>query len=66
MHQFFSLWDAQQCGPLEQGCCSVPDIPWFNKVLDESTTDDIELRVCCVEEVTSEDVRVNYYEIYVK
>ena len=60
------LWDGQQCGQIEEACCSVPGIPWFNKVLDESTTDDIELRVCCDEEVLYEDVRVNYYEIYVK
>ena len=60
------LWDGQQCGPIEEACCSVPGIPWFNKVLDESTTDDIELRVCCDEDIFNEDVRVTYYEIYVK
>ena len=60
------LWDGQQCGPIEEGCCSVPGIPWFNKVLNESTTDDIELRVCCNEGILNEDVPVSYYEIYVK
>ena len=58
------LWDGQQCGPIEEDCCSVSGIPWFNKVLNESTTDDIELRVCCDE--ADEDVPVSYYEIYIK
>ena len=61
------LWDGKQCGSLEQNCCNVPGLPWFQKVLSSnSTTDDIELRVCCDEGTGNEDVPLNLYEILTK
>ena len=61
------LWDGKQCGSLEQNCCNVPGLPWFHKVLSSNTTtDDIELRVCCDEGADNEDVPLNFYEIFIK
>ena len=59
------LWDGKGCGSLEGNCCSATGLPWFNKVLNSTTTDYIELRVCCDQD-TAEDVPVSFYEIYVK
>ena len=60
------LWDGKGCGSLEQTCCQAPGLPWFHKVLNSTTTDYIEMRVCGDQGTNDEDVPVNYYEIYVK
>ena len=60
------LWDGKDCGSYETECCQAPGIPWFHKVLDNSTTDNLELRVCCDQDTTDEDVPVHFYEIYIK
>ena len=60
------LWDGEGCGGLEGDCCNVPNIPWFHKHLNSSTTDDIELRTCTDQDTDDEDVTVGLYEIYVK
>ena len=60
------LWDGEGCGGIEGACCNVPNIPWFHKHLNSSTTDDIELRVCTDQSTGDEDVPVGMYEIYVK
>ena len=58
------LWDGKGCGGKEGPCCNTPDIPWFHKVLNSTTTDYIELRVC--RDNSDEDTPVTLYEIYVK
>ena len=61
------LWDGEGCGIIETECCQVPGIPWFHKVLDTPTMDDIELRVCANQPSTAdEDSPVALYEIYIK
>ena len=60
------LWDGKGCGSLEGNCCSATGLPWFNKVLNSTTTDYIELRVCTDQSTANEDVPVSFYEIYVK
>ena len=60
------LWDGERCGGVEGPCCNAPGIPWFHKVLNSPTTDDIELRVCEDHETSDEDTPVGLYEIYVK
>ena len=40
------LWDGQLCGGGEPPCCTHPNMPWFIKTFNESTTEDIELRLC--------------------
>ena len=49
------LWDGQQCPGEEAPCCTHPNMPWFNKTLSETTTEDIELRVCGDEGIENED-----------
>ena len=60
------LWDGNGCGSIEQTCCQAPGLPWFHKVLNSTTTDYLEMRVCADQEADDEDVPVNYYEIYIK
>ena len=60
------LWDGKGCGSLEGVCCAAPGLPWFNKVLNTTTTDYLELRVCAEEGTGNEDAPVSFYELYVK
>ena len=61
------LWDGKGCDSIESNCCtSRPSLPWFNKVLNTTNTDYLELRVCGDESTSNEDVPVSFYELYVK
>ena len=60
------LWDGEGCGGVEGLCCNAPGIPWFHKVLNSSTTDDIELRMCSNHYIYIEDTPVGLYELYIK
>ena len=59
------LWDGQQCPGIEAPCCSHPNMPWFKKTLNETTTEDIELRVCGYQRTTSEDTPLEVIELFV-
>ena len=68
-NKFYStdpLWDGQGCGSVEKPCCTRSRIPWFHKQLGYSTTDSIEMRLCCDEGTSNEDVPFNLVEIYIK
>ena len=60
------MWDGDQCGVIERGCCAASGLPWFHKTLSSSTSDYIELRLCCDQGTSDEDVPVGLYEIYTK
>ena len=60
------LWDGQNCNGPESTCCTNPNMPWFLKSLNETTTDDIELRVCSNNKISDEDTPVDIIEVYVK
>ena len=61
------LWDGQNCGTRELACCSATGLPWFYRNYGNvTTTDYLELRLCCDQIVSDEDVAVGLYEIYVK
>ena len=60
------LWDGQNCSEPEAACCTNPNMPWFLKTLNETTTDDIELRVCGNNIISDEDTPLDIIEIYVK
>ncbi|XP_019852983.1 PREDICTED: uncharacterized protein LOC109582604 isoform X2 [Amphimedon queenslandica] len=60
------LWDGKGCGSTETTCCQRTLIPWFYRSFTHSTTDNIEMRICCDEGTSNEDVPVGEYEIYVK
>ena len=60
------LWDGKGCGSSETNCCQRTLIPWFYRSFTHSTTDNIEMRICCDEGTSDEDVPFEEYEIYVK
>ena len=66
LHSSDVLWDGKQCGVLETDCCTTTDQPWFHKVLDTTTGDDIEIRLCINEATSNENILVSLYDIYVK
>ena len=59
------LWDGEGCGT-NNACCQFNSPPWFCKDLPESTTDDIELRVCHNEADTVENVGVEVVNIFIQ
>ena len=66
------LWDGKGCG--SQDCCTAPGLPWFHRNLPwfhrnygtNTTTDNLELRVCGDDGAYNEDTPVLLYEIFVK
>ena len=59
-------WDGEDCDSIESTCCQRDLIPWFYRSLGYSTTNYIEMRICCDEGTNDEDVPIEQYEIYVK
>ena len=59
------LWDGQQCPGIEAPCCTHPNMPWFKKTLSETTTEDIELRVCTNQISSSENTPLELIELLV-
>ena len=62
------LWDGQGCA--SPPCCELsypPGVtaPWFCKQLPQTTTDDIEARVCRNDEIDNEDTPVKLVELYI-
>ena len=61
------LWDGETCDNREASCCTNSKMPWFYRVLDDITQDDIELRVCGDEGVSNdEDTPLDIIELYVR
>ena len=60
------LWDGQQCPGEEAPCCTHPNMPWFNKILSETTTEDIELRVCGDSDLDDEDIPLQVIVVFVR
>ena len=60
-----TLWDGQVC---EGGgtCCKFNNPPWFTKNLANSTTDDIELRLCLWNYQRHADIALEQLELYVQ
>ena len=59
------LWDGGDC-PSTSTCCTFNNPPWFCKQLSQSTTDDIEVRVCADQESGDEDIQIEIIEVYVQ
>ena len=60
------LWDGQNCATSESNCCLSPNLPWFNKPLDNATTSDIEMRACQNNGLADEGVFFDLIELYIK
>ena len=59
------LWDGESCSSIST-CCQFNNPPWFCASLPDSTTDDLEVRICGNEGTNSEDTVITRLEIYVK
>ena len=59
------LWDGQQCVGAEAPCCTHPNMPWFIKTLNETTTEDIEVRICGSYNTNEEDIPLELIELFV-
>ena len=64
-HSEDTLWDGDGCHS-SSTCCTFNNPPYFTKYLDNPTTDDIELRLCCYHPSNRENIAVELVEIYVK
>ena len=58
------LWDGQGCG--SPPCCELSTAPWFCRQLPQTTTDDIEVRICRNEPPGDEDTPVELIELYIR
>ena len=59
------LWDGQGCST-QSTCCSLHNPPWFCKELQQSTRDNIEVRMCGDQHQNDENVLVGLIELYVQ
>ena len=59
------LWDGQQCDGVEAPCCTHPNMPWFLKTLNETTTEDIQLRLCINHGIANEETLLQLISLYV-
>ena len=61
-----TLWDGMDCIGREDSCCTnQQNMPWFIKLLDQATTEDIEMRLCSNRR-DSEDTPLELVEFYVQ
>ena len=65
LYHYNPLWDGQGCGSNSE-CCTFNNPPWFCTELDQSTSDDIELRLCADENTSNEDVPIEHIELYIQ
>ncbi len=60
------LWDGEGCKD-SSTCCEFNNPPWFCRELTESTTEDIEMRLCSSYHATElEDTPLELIELYIK
>ena len=59
------LWDGDGC-TADNECCPTDNPPYFFKTLPQSTTDNIEMRVCRSANVNDEDIAIEIVEMYVQ
>ena len=62
LHSNDVLWDGEDCHS-SSSCCSLHNPPYFTKSLGQSTTDDVELRMCSVH---GGSIAIELLELYVK
>ena len=59
------LWDGQNCLNTSS-CCQLNNPPWFTKVLSNTTSDDLELRMCADSGRHLDNIALEFIELYVK
>ena len=65
LHSNDTLWDGEDCHS-SSSCCSLHNPPYFTKSLGQSTTDDLELRMCHYHTIRYSNKAVELVELYVK
>ena len=65
LHSNDTLWDGRDCHSTST-CCSLHNPPFFTKTLNQTTTDDLELRMCLVNYASLDNIAVELVELYVK
>ena len=58
------LWDGNGC-PAGNTCCDPPNLPWFHRTLNTSSTANIEVRWCQDEAEGNENIGVEILELYI-
>ena len=67
-HSNDTLWDGRDCHSTST-CCSLHNPPYFTKTLSQTTTDDLELRMCLyniLHQYSNDNIAVELVELYVK
>ncbi|CAI8042208.1 hypothetical protein GBAR_LOCUS23444 [Geodia barretti] len=64
-HSNDTLWDGEDCHSTST-CCSFHNPPYFTKTLNQTTNDDLELRMCSFYGINTENMAVELVELYVK
>ena len=65
LHSNDTLWDGRDCHSTST-CCSLHNPPYFTKTLNQTTTADLELRMCLENRSLQDDIAVELVELYVK
>ena len=65
LHSNDILWDGRDCHSTST-CCSLHNPPYFTKTLNQTTTDDLELRMCHYHTASLDNIAVELVELYVK
>ena len=64
-HSSDTLWDGRDCHSTST-CCSLHNPPYFTKTLSQTTTDDLELRMCLNDPANYDNIAVELVELHVK
>ena len=65
LHSNDTLWDGRDCHSTST-CCSLHNPPYFIKTLSQTTTDNLELRLCLNDSGNRDNLAVEQVEFYVK
>ena len=61
-----TLWDSENCDSREASCCTNSKMPWFYRVLDDMTQENIELRMCSNVDALDENTPLDIIELYIR
>ena len=59
------MWDGGDC-PSSSSCCSFNNPPWFCKQFSQTSTNNIEVRVCTDQQASDEDIQIELIELYIQ
>ena len=59
------LWDGSGCSS-SNTCCSDINLPWFQYLLNQTTEDGIEVRICANSDYSNEGILIDFLELYIQ